>query len=264
MNKKKMMSLQVSTGSYRQMSGAIINSALSRGSNYVCVANAHMVVEARRSEHFASIVNNAAIVTPDGVPITWAFNILYGMKQERVAGMDLLPDLLLSAEGCGLPVFFYGGTPSLLLKAERFLHGKFPALKIAGMYSPPFRELTAAEEDEVAAKINASGTRLVFVILGCPRQERWMARMKGRVHALMVGVGGALPVLIGMQRRAPVWMQRNGLEWLYRLMQEPRRLFWRYAVTNTVFCWLFITAVVNRSLMRKSVVTHPGNESVAV
>jgi N-acetylglucosaminyldiphosphoundecaprenol N-acetyl-beta-D-mannosaminyltransferase len=132
------------------------------------------------------------------------------------------------------------------------------------MYSPPFRELTAAEEGEVAAKINASGARLVFVILGCPRQERWMARMKGRVDALMVGVGGALPVLIGMQRRAPVWMQRNGLEWLYRLMQEPRRLFWRYAVTNTVFCWLFITAVVNRSLMRKSVVTPPGNESVAV
>lgn len=246
-----MLSLNVSTGSYSQISDAIIDGALRDCSDYVCAANAHMMVEARRSALFASIVNDAAIVAPDGVPITWAFRVLYGKKQERVAGMDLLPDLLAAAVRHNVPVFFYGGTSLLISRGREVLQEKYKALRIAGMYSPPFRELSVEEEEAIAVKINESGAKLVFVILGCPRQEKWMARMKGRVSAMMVGVGGALPVLIGMQRRAPVWMQRYGLEWLFRLMQEPRRLFWRYAYTNTLFCWMFIEAMMKRPFFGK-------------
>jgi N-acetylglucosaminyldiphosphoundecaprenol N-acetyl-beta-D-mannosaminyltransferase len=252
MKKKPMLSLHVTTGSYDDFNDAIINVAKKSISHYVCVANAHMIVEARKSINFASIVNQALIVTPDGKPVTWAFNLLYGMKQDRVAGMDLLPDLLNAAADNNVPVFFYGGSPVLLSETERYLFNNIPSLKIAGMHSPPFHDLTAREEDDVAEKINRSGAKLVFVVLGCPKQEKWMARMKGKINAVMIGIGGALPVLIGIQKRAPLWMQDKGLEWLYRLQQEPRRLFRRYAVTNAVFCYMLLKAWARQGFSRKA------------
>ena len=116
------------------------------------------------------------------------------------------------------------------------------------MYSPPFRQLTSAEENNIIENINRSGAKLVFVILGCPKQERWMASAKGRVNAFMIGVGGSLPVMIGLQKRAPRWMQTAGLEWFFRLSQEPGRLFKRYAVTNTFFIYLFCKAYLRKKL----------------
>lgn len=242
MPRLKMLNMHVSIGKYLDFNDAIMAIAQGRRSNYICVANVHMLVEANRNVHFADIVNGAEIVTPDGKPLTWALNLLHGMKQERVAGMDLLPDLIRSAEEMSVPVFFYGGTPMLLAATEKFLHGNYGELKIAGMYSPPFRDLTMHEEIEIADRINRSGARLVFVVLGCPKQEKWMGRMKGRIHATMIGVGGALPVFIGEQKRAPIWMQKNGLEWFYRMSREPRRLFKRYAITNSIFCWMLLKA----------------------
>ena len=214
--------------------------ALARGrvSSAVYFANVHMFSEAYQSENFRQLITNADIVTPDGQPLAWMLWMLYGIKQDRVAAMDALPDLLLRMEKEQLPVYFYGGTQQMLDKTEAYVKQTYPSLKVAGLYSPPFRPLTEVEEKEIVDKINAAAPGIVFVFLGCPKQEKWMASMKGKVHAVMAGVGGAVPVTIGMQKRAPLWMRRLGLEWLFRFFQEPRRLFKRYATTNSLFIWV--------------------------
>ena len=248
--KLSLFNIAVSTGSYKQFVETIMTSADSRMSQYTCVANVHMLVEAQNDRDFSSVVTNADIIAPDGMPLSWALRLLYGVRQERVAGMDLLPDLLRQAESTSTPVFFYGGNEELLDKTKAHLDQHYTALNIAGMYSPPFRDLTFTEESDVVQRINTSGAKLVFVILGCPKQEKWMACMKGKINAMMIGVGGALPVMIGMQKRAPKWMQKLSLEWLFRLGQEPRRLFKRYAITNSFFMLLFVKAWL-RSLIVK-------------
>jgi N-acetylglucosaminyldiphosphoundecaprenol N-acetyl-beta-D-mannosaminyltransferase len=205
-----------------------------------------MLVEAYRNTTFASVVENAAVITADGKPITWAIRSLFGIRQPRIAGMDLLPDLIKEAALKNISVYFYGGTRKLLKKTKQHLRKTYKTLKVAGMYSPPFRELNFQEKEECIKRINDSGAQLVFVVLGCPKQEKWMASMKGRIEAMMIGVGGALPVMIHEQKRAPRWMQNTGLEWLHRLMQDPRRLFARYAITNTVFLCLLMREYVKK------------------
>jgi N-acetylglucosaminyldiphosphoundecaprenol N-acetyl-beta-D-mannosaminyltransferase len=250
--KKKLLSLMVSTGPYRSFSQHIMSLALTRKSSYVCVANVHMLVEAYKNKQFAAIVNRADIVTPDGMPLAKGLEMLYGTPQDRVAGMDLLPDLLSAAEKTGLKVYFYGGTPEMQKRTEEYVQRTYPLLKTTGFHSPPFRPLTEEEEQEIVHTINTSNTNIVFVALGCPKQEKWMAGMKGRNHACMVGIGGALPVMIGLQERAPVWMQKYSLEWLYRLYQEPERLWKRYFYTNSLFLALFVREYVKVKILRNS------------
>ena len=237
--RKKVISLHISTGTYSTFVRQIIDLAISKVSSYVCVANVHMCIEAVKSKTFANVVNGANLVTPDGMPLAKAIQLLYGVKQDRVAGMDLLPDLLAEAENKKLGVFFYGGTATMLDQTKIFVEKCYPQLVNVQYYSPPFRLLTSHEEDMVVENINNSGAHLVFVALGCPKQEKWMAAMKGRIYGCMIGIGGALPVMIGMQKRAPQWMQNMSLEWMFRLAQEPKRLFKRYLITNTLFILLF-------------------------
>lgn len=240
MKKVQLLGISITTGSYKEFVRNIIETACRRISDYTCLANVHMLIEAHNDGNFASIVSNANIITPDGMPLAWALEMLYGIKQDRVAGMDLFPDLLNEATAKKLPVYFYGGSLPLLEKTLDYLRSKYPDLPIAGSYSPPFRKLTAIEDENVVEQINGSGAQLVFVVLGCPKQEKWMAAMKGRINAAMVGIGGALPVLVGIHRRAPGWMQYAGLEWMYRLTQEPMRLFRRYSVTNSLFLYILL------------------------
>ena len=241
---KKIISLFLSTGSYNSFVERILEVAKKQQSSYVCVANAHMTIEAYWDIRFAEIVNKSDLVTPDGMPLAIAMRLLYGIKQDRVAGMDLLPTLLKKAEEENLGVFFYGGTDEMMQKTQSFVKTTYPNLKEQAYYSPPFRALTTEEEDSVIQRINNSGAHLVFVALGCPKQEKWMAGMKGKINACMLGIGGALPVMIGVQKRAPGWMQKLSLEWMYRLFQEPKRLFKRYFVTNSVFLWLLFKAFI--------------------
>ncbi len=194
-----------------------------------------MVVEAAHDPVFAQAVNKATWATADGVPLTWALRALYGIRQERITGLDVLPDLLVEAAKNQLPVYFYGSTPEVLSRCALFCQQNHPTLPIAGMHSPPFRPLSAAEEQADIEAINASGAAMVFVSLGCPKQEKWMAAVSDRIPAVLLGIGGALPVSVGEQLRAPRWMQQGGLEWFFRLIQEPRRLLRRYIVTNTLF-----------------------------
>jgi N-acetylglucosaminyldiphosphoundecaprenol N-acetyl-beta-D-mannosaminyltransferase len=254
MDKINILSISITIGRYEEFVSKIIESGKLGQSKYTCLANVHMLVEAYWDNTLAKVIRNADYITADGMPLTWALRFLSGVTQDRVAGMSLLPDLLDRAEKQRLPVFFYGGSPELLANSNTFIEDKYPSLH-ADYFSPPFRELTSDETDATVQIINNSGAKLVFVVLGCPKQERWMASMKGRINAVLVGVGAALPVMVGVKKRAPKWMQKCGLEWLFRLLQEPRRLFKRYAVTNTLFVYLFLKEYFkvkrnNRSIVR--------------
>ncbi|QEM11989.1 WecB/TagA/CpsF family glycosyltransferase [Mucilaginibacter rubeus] len=238
MKKRTFISLKISVGKYSEFINEIIDLALLKKSSYVCVANVHMLIEAYNDDNFADVVNNADIVTPDGMPLALAIKFKYGTKQDRVDGMSLLPDLIKEATQKDVSVYFYGGTEEAIKQTRDYLDQHYPNLRVAGMYSPPFRPLTSDEEEVIVKNINDSGAQILFVALGCPKQERWMASMKGRVNCVMVGIGGALPVFVGLQKRAPVFLQKLSLEWLFRLFQEPKRLFKRYFLTNTLFIYL--------------------------
>jgi len=233
-------------GSYEQFVDAIMEYSNKKISSYVCVANVHMLAESYKSPSLQEVVNSANIVTPDGMPLAKAFKYLYQQDQIRVDGMSLLPLLLQKCIHTNQSVFFYGGTPYMLERTRHYLKRNFPELEIAGTYSPPFRTLTEDESAHIVGVIKDAQPNIVFVVLGCPKQEWWMAEMKGRIPSIMIGVGGALPVLIGMKRRAPVWMQRNSLEWFFRFVQEPKRLFKRYYKSNRLFLYLMLKAKLNK------------------
>lgn len=239
LHKKQVISLELSTGTYGSFVNRISAMASQNRSSYICVANVHMCIEAYKDPDYATMVNNADYVTPDGMPLAKAVKFLHHQDQDRVSGMDLFPDLLKEAEKQNLGVFFYGGSDEMLERTKTFIEKEFSGIRNHQYYSPPFRELTQQEEEQVVNRINNSRAHLVFVILGCPKQEKWMAGMKGRINATMIGLGGALPVMIGMQKRAPKWMQKTSMEWLFRLIQEPKRLFKRYLITNSIFIALF-------------------------
>ena len=211
-----------------------------RASAYVCFANVHMLMEAERDPEFRQILNGAAVAAPDGSPVAAAVRWFRGPVQKRMAGMDLLPALLRAAAERGQSVYFYGTTVDVLQGIVTRIQRELPALRIAGVHAPPFRSLTAAEDAEEVANINAADPDLVFVALGCPRQERWMAAHQGQIRACMLGVGQAFRVYAGLEPRLPLWARRLWLEWAYRLWQEPRRLGRRYLITNTRFLYLMV------------------------
>jgi len=238
LSKERILSINVSRGKHAEFVDSILDLGRKRKSSYVCVANVHMLVEAHWSGDFQRVVNQADVVTPDGMPLAKSFKVLHNIEQDRVDGMSLLPLLLQKAIDEDMAVYFYGSSRKIIEQTGNFIRKNYPLLRVVGIYSPPFRYLTEAEEEAVIDNIAQSGANIVFVALGCPKQEQWMAEMRGRIPSVMVGIGGALPVLIGLQKRAPQWMQKNSLEWLYRLVQEPRRLFKRYFITNTTFLYL--------------------------
>jgi N-acetylglucosaminyldiphosphoundecaprenol N-acetyl-beta-D-mannosaminyltransferase len=246
LTKKRVLSINVSSGSYEDFVETIFDYSEHKLSSYVCLANVHMLVEAHNSKKFQDIVNGADIVAPDGMPIAKSLGLFHDIKQDRVDGMGLMENLLARCVDKGQSVYFYGGTPQMLSNTQSYLGSKYPGLKVVGMYSPPFRDLTTQEKTSVIENITQSGANLVFVVLGCPKQEAWMNEMKGKLPAVMLGIGGALPMMIGTVKRAPKWMQKIGMEWFFRLIQEPRRLFKRYAVTNTMFIALVIIEMLKK------------------
>lgn len=218
-----------------QAVGRLVSWGGRRESKYVCICNVHSVVTATQDADFRRVVDQADMSTPDGAPVAWALRRAGFTGQDRINGPDLMWKYLAEAERLGQVVFFYGGTEATLEKLRQALARAFPALKLGGMVSPPFRPLTPQEDQAYVDQINAAGTAVLFVGIGCPKQEKWMASHRGRVNAVMVGVGAAFDYHAGTIKRAPLWMQRSGLEWFYRLMSEPRRLWKRYLVTNSIF-----------------------------
>jgi len=200
---------------------------------YLC--NVHMAVTASGDPALASALQAGDLVLPDGAPVAWMQRRLGARSQSRIDGPNLMARLLSAAERDALPIYLLGGSPTTLAALEKELMTLFPRLKIAGSCSPPYREPTPEENQRLVAAINDSSAGLVFVGLGCPKQEFWIARHTSAVHAVMLGVGAAFDFQAKLKARAPEWMQRHGLEWVHRLGSEPRRLWRRYAFTNSVF-----------------------------
>lgn len=216
-------------------------------SRYVCISNVHSVVTASQNPTFSGVVTAADMATPDGAPVAWMLRCLGHLGQQRINGPDLMWRICERSHGTDAPaIFLFGSTRETLAALQLRLLTAFPALKIAGAYSPPFRPLTEEEDAAVVEQINASGAGVVFVSLGCPKQEFWMAAKRGQIQAVMIGVGAAFDYHAGTIKRAPKWMQDGGLEWLHRLASEPRRLWRRYLVTNTLFVLLATWQLLRR------------------
>lgn len=249
MRKKRIINSFISTGCYHEFISNIINLSKNKTSSYVCVTNVHMTIEAYKSEYFKKVVNNADIATPDGMPIAKAIEFLYDIKQDRVAGMDLMPDLMRIAEEKNLSIFLYGSTEETLVQIVSKAKVEFPNLNL-NVYSPPFRTMTDIEKENIVTMINQKNPNFVFVALGCPKQEKWMAEHKNKINSCMIGLGGALEVYAGIKDRAPQWMQKYSLEWLYRLIQDPKRLWKRYFITNTLFIILLFIQIVKVRILK--------------
>lgn len=221
---------------------AQINMMLEWASNYaskvVCVANVHMLMEAYWHPDLSSVLENADLVTPDGMPLVWMMKLMGVPEQDRIAGMDILLALCQLAQLQNIRIFFLGSEAMILQKMRIKLEDNFPNLQIAGMEPLPFRPLTPTEDDAIMQKIHESKAQVVLVSLGCPKQEYWMNEHKGKIQAVMIGLGGVFPVLAGIHKRPPLWIRNAGLEWLYRLIQEPQRLWSRYGKTIPPFIWL--------------------------
>jgi N-acetylglucosaminyldiphosphoundecaprenol N-acetyl-beta-D-mannosaminyltransferase len=203
---------------------------------YVCVTSVHGIVTARHDPDFRRILNEADVVTPDGMPVVWALRSFGAPEQQRVYGPTLMLRLCLAADRKGHRVFLYGGRPEVLPALSKELKGRFPGLLIAGTFSPPFRALTLADEHDVIRRIRDSGADLVFVGISTPKQEKWMAAHRQHFPGkVLVGVGAAFDMHAKRVKQAPAWMQAVGLEWFFRLITEPARLWKRYLLVTPQF-----------------------------
>jgi N-acetylglucosaminyldiphosphoundecaprenol N-acetyl-beta-D-mannosaminyltransferase len=207
---------------------------------YVCVSNVHMCMEVFDDSSFMQIVNSADMVVPDGRPLVWAQRLMGAKKPKQVRGADLLLNVCELAEMKGIGIGLYGGTTDSLNDFLIFLKRKFPRLKIDYHYSPPFRDLTIPEDLQCVEAIRNSGVKILFVGIGCPKQENWMADHKGRIECVMIGVGAVFDFFSGRQKHAPRILQVLGLEWLFRLINEPGRLWRRYLFHNPRFVFYFM------------------------
>jgi len=208
-------------------------------SRYVGVATVNNVMESYDCGGFRAVMNEADLVTSDGMPLVWALRLLGVQHAMRVYGPDLMERLLAAAADGGVACGLYGSSPEVLSKLVDRIGLRFPKVRMSYCWSPPFRPLTPEEDELITAEINSSGTRILFVGLNTPKQDCWMASHKGRVQCVMIGVGAAFEFLAGTKPQAPRWMMRCGLEWSFRLATEPRRLWKRYLKHNPRFVAFF-------------------------
>mgnify|MGYP001792927667 CR=1 FL=1 len=222
--------------------------ATNHQSSYIIAANVHVIMTAYWQQKYRKILNKAAIATPDGMPLVMGMRWLGAEDQQRVYGPDLMLAWCNRTTKTNQSIYLYGSTEQTLQKLSEKLRKRFPTLQIAGTHSPPFRALTLEEEAEDIARIHQSGASVVFVGLGCPKQEEWMYRQLGKLNAVMIGVGAAFKFHSGEVTQAPRWMMKYSLEWLFRLYQEPNRLWSRYLLTNGAFVILFLYQLLKQAL----------------
>jgi len=202
-------------------------------------------MEAHRNQSFRCTLEAASLSLPDGMPLVW-LGRFHGKQAVRVAGPDLMLDICAESESKGYRHFFYGGAPGVAEELVSSLKERYPALQVVGVYSPPFRTLTEEEDDAAVEMINHAAPHILWIGLGCPKQEQWMCEHRNRLKvAVMLGIGQALDIHAGRLHRAPRWMRDNGLEWLFRLLSEPRRLWRRYLFWNTRFIWCLLLEVLD-------------------
>ena len=206
--------------------------------NYICISNVHTTVTAYENKYYRKIQNGGALALPDGKPLSILSKKRGFRNAQRVTGPDLMGELFKESEKKGYKHYFYGSTEETLKLLKCKLKKTYPKLNIAGMYSPPFKQEVSLERDKILNEINNEDVDFFWIGLGAPKQEKWMSIHKGKVNALMIGVGAGFDYYAGKIKRAPMWMQRYSLEWFYRLMQDPKRLLKRYVTTNSKFIYL--------------------------
>jgi N-acetylglucosaminyldiphosphoundecaprenol N-acetyl-beta-D-mannosaminyltransferase len=247
--------MRVDSTNYKDATQRILTWAKARESKYVCAANVHMTMEVYDSSEFARIVNQAALITPDGMPLVWGLKLLGLKNASRVYGPTLTLHVCQAAASDGIPIGLYGGTPDSLIAFTSFLEKNYPGIQIGCSISPPFRPLTPDEDASYLNQIIDSEVRILFVGIGCPRQEQWMSERLGRIPAVMLGVGAAFDFHSGRVKQAPGWIQSMGLEWLFRLAMEPKRLWGRYTKHNPRFVALFVRQLLGTYLGREAMST---------
>ena len=255
----KILGVDVSAITMHQATATIERWIQTGEHHYVCITGVHGVMESQRDPELMAIHNAAGLVTPDGMPLVWMAHRLGYPAVERVYGPDLMRRMSTISAGKGYRHFYYGSRPETVRRLTAALTRECPGLNVVGGLSPPFRALTPEEDDAEVAQINAAGADVVWVGLSTPKQERWMASHIGRLTApVLIGVGAAFDFLAGEKRQAPLWMQRNGLEWAFRMASEPRRLAGRYVKNNPAFVLRAI-----RQLATQGRQTPPQNDAKA-
>lgn len=244
---ERVLGVDYFVGDINDATQVVVERALSGAGGYSCLCGVHGIVTAQHRASLMSAMGHAWLNFPDGAPVAWLMRRLGNGSARRVAGPDLMPRVIDAGQLHGLRHFLFGSTPEVLDRLERRIRGAYPDAEIVGAMSPPFRSLTPDEEAAAGAEIRAAAPHIVWVGLGLPKQDEWMWR-KAHVYApaLAMGVGAAFDFLAGTKPRAPVWMQRLGLEWLHRLLSEPRRLAGRYISTNTEFLWRTAGILITR------------------
>jgi exopolysaccharide biosynthesis WecB/TagA/CpsF family protein len=245
--KYDLFGVQVSATTYDELVDVILRAASQRASAVVSLHAVHAIVESIRDEALRAKVNRFAAVGTDGHPVRWAMNHLHGVGlTDRVYGPELMLRLCGRAAVESVPIYLYGSSPQVIELLQQQLSSRFPGLVIAGAESPPFRPLTSDEDADVVRRINTSGARIVFIGLGCPKQDHFAADHAESIRAVQVCVGAAFEFHAGTKPMAPRWLQRHGLEWLYRLVSEPRRLWRRYLTTNSIFLGKWLKAALRK------------------
>ncbi|RPJ29523.1 MAG: glycosyltransferase [Chloroflexi bacterium] len=219
-------------------------------SRYICAANVHTIMDAYDSPEFMRVISQADLVVPDGMPLVWIMRAKGQRRQTRVYGPTLMLHVLEAAARENLSVGFYGSKPEVLNALIKRMQARYEGLRVVFSCSPPFREMSRTEDLTIIEQINQSGARILFVGLGCPKQEIWMADHRSKVKAVMIGVGAAFDFHAGIKPQAPMWMQKIGLEWLFRLFTEPRRLWKRYLYHNPRFVFLAVADLLG--LLKKA------------
>ena len=245
---RRILGVRVDATSYSDATHGILEWASQRRSCYVCLGTVNHIMEARESPQFRAVMERADLVTADGMPLVWLLRRLGIPRAPRVYGPDLMIALLGAAAAAGVPVGFYGGSDAVLERLLERAEQRWPHLNIAFAEAPPFRPPTFDEDQRTVREINQSGARILFVGLGTPKQDRWMYEHRGRLQAVMLGVGAAFDFFTGAKPQAPRWMQRRGLEWLFRLAAEPGRLSRRYLRQNPRFAILAIAQLLRTRL----------------
>ena len=248
--KQKILSFYINIISVTEFINQVKNFLLLKKGHYVCISNVHQCIEAFDNNEFAEVINNADLAIPDGRPIYWALKLLGHKEAEHLPGYYVVRNLCKLATMNNLKIGFYGGEKESLDLCVSNLRNEYQGLKINYIYSPPFRILNNEEKKKIIKDINDSEIEIIFVCLGCPKQEYWMTEHKEHLKCISVGIGEAVNLISNKQKLAPKWIESIGMRWFTRLINEPKRLFWRYLYTNTKFTYFFIIQYLKFKLLK--------------
>ena len=238
--KQKILSFYINIISITDLINSVKSFLLLKKGHYICVSNVHQCIEAYDNNKFAEIINNADLAIPDGRPIYWALKLLGHNNAEHLPGYYITKKICQFAAEDNLKVGFYGGENDALNLCVSNLKNEYEKLTVSYIYSPPYRILTIEEKKEIINNIRDNNVQILFICLGCPKQENWMAEHRNHLKCVSVGIGEAVNLISKKQKLAPKWVEKIGMRWVTRLIIEPKRLFWRYFYTNSKFVFLFI------------------------